>query len=164
MKIGNSGNHEMSSSKILEKLAIYALMALTVPAIAGDQPEDVASWVRDSYAPLWQEQPWNKLEDILRHYDNQVTVYAAEGEIEVKNAREWLGSALAAWRDEGWIDSHMTALQTHPINESTAAFIMQWNDRYKDSADEISCGWYLANRIDGHWKFTAYADSVCPER
>ena len=72
------------------------------------------------------------------------------------------GEALLAWRDDGWIGSDMTALQSRPINGTTVAFIMQWNDRYENSPDELSCSWYLANRVEGEWKFTAYADSDCP--
>lgn len=152
----------MTSTAALKKIALTVVMTWSLTALAGDQVEALESWVSKSYAPLWQEEPWNNLENILGHYDSRVTVYGAEGEIEVRKASKWLGEALLAWRDDGWIGSDMTALQSRPINGTTVAFIMQWNDRYENSPDELSCSWYLANRVEGEWKFTAYADSDCP--
>ncbi len=118
-------------------------------------------WFRDSYAPLWNDRPAQQLEAMLDHYADVVRSHRNDGEVSDSKSRDWLGDSLAEWVEEGWLRSELTALEVDEINASTATFKARWRDHYADAPEDDSCGWYLADRFGGVWRFTVYADLDC---
>jgi hypothetical protein len=137
------------------------LLLLTPVAGTGSDVIDPEQWYRDGYAPLWHEQPAENLEAMLGYYAEQVRSHRTDGEVSDNVTRSWLGKSLTEWGEAGWTRSELTALEVDRINDSTAAFKARWLDHYSNAPEERSCGWYLADRIDGQWRFTVYADLDC---
>jgi hypothetical protein len=65
------------------------------------------------------------------------------------------------WRAEGWTSSQVPDIRINRINNSTASFTTCWLDHYSNREDDCSCAWYLADVIDGTWKFTHFAPIDC---
>lgn len=92
---------------------IFALTFIgfsTVPAAVHAGSAGVADpekWYAESYGPLWHDNAWDKVDEILFYYDSEV-----------------------------------------------------W-DHYSNREDDYSCAWYLADVIDGKWKFTHFAAIDC---
>ncbi len=122
---------------------------------------DPERWFRDGYAPLWTEQPGAQLDAMLSYYAPNIVSHRGTGEITTENSAEWLGPSVNTWLAEGWLRSELVALEVDRLNESTVVFKARWADFYANDPTDYSCGWYLADFIDGAWRFTSYADLDC---
>lgn len=140
--------------------ALACLLA-TSSAIAAPPASDPEAWFRDSYAPLWSERPGEKLDDMLAHYDDEVVSHRADGTRTRTPRREWLEPSLEGWLEEGWLRAELTGLEVDRLNASTVVFKARWADHYVAEPTEMSCGWYLADRVNGEWRITTYADLDC---
>ena len=149
--------------KSLAGIALAASILLApIAAVADDHIPDPEAWYRTSYAPLWNGTPEDDVDAILQHYASEIVTHESDGAISSTEQVAWLAEPMGEWVAEGWLRAEMTALQTQVINTSTAAFIATWKDYYQDGSTEVSCGWYLADFVDGQWLITSYADTSCP--
>ncbi|MEP5764942.1 MAG: hypothetical protein ABJ308_10115 [Halieaceae bacterium] len=142
---------------------LVALCALVFSSqsLAGAPASDPEAWYRGGYAVLWADKPGQQVEAMLNHYYDTVETHSADGSISRDAKRDWLVPSLKQWLAEGWVSAELKQLKVDRINASTTSFKASWIDHYKETPDEISCGWYLADMIDGRWQFTAYADLDC---
>ena len=138
----------------------YLLSIGTV--IADESIPDAENWYRTSYAPLWSGSPVDDVDRILEHYAPEIVTHESDGTISREEQVAWLATPMQEWVSQGWVRAEMTALNTHLINASTAAFVATWKDYYDDGSTEVSCGWYLADFVDDEWMITEYADTTCP--
>ena len=139
-------------------LILSAVLSTTVHA---QMPTDPEAWYRDNYAPLWADSPGKNVDAILAYYASKVRTHEAEGAITVADRDSWLREPMKEWLAEGWLKAEMQKLTIDRLNPTTAAFKASWLDHYAGGETEVSCGWYLADMIDGRWRFTAYADIDC---
>ena len=129
-------------------------------ALASPDPE---KWFVEDYGSLWLEEPWTKVEEIYSHYTETV-VSRSPGESPVTmRTREWMGPSFDVWRAEGWVSSEVVDIETDRLNETVVVFKTRWRDDLEDGSVEYSCGWYLADLIDGQWKNSQYATIDCAE-
>jgi hypothetical protein len=142
--------------------ACLCLAALTA-AQAEVTPPDPEVWYRHGYAPLWAERPGERIGEMLPYYADTVETHADDGSVSRSDKAAWLGEPVKQWLSEGWINSELQALVVSRLNATTATFKASWLDRYHGGAEELSCGWYLADLLDGRWQFTAYADIDCDD-
>ncbi len=138
--------------------ALLLLAALPQCVIAAS---DVERWYAEDYAKLWLGKPGENIDKLLMHYADQVITHEADGTISATPKQAWLAEPMAEWLAEGWLESELKQLVGDQLNDSTASFKALWIDRYESDPDGVSCGWYLADRIDGRWQFTHYADIDC---
>ena len=149
----------------MKKLFPLGCSCLLLAATAATaQPPDPTSWYRSGYAPLWEAEPWTRVASMLSYYADVVRTHEVDGGITSSDKHDWLAAPMDDWRAEGWLNSSLVHLQTDRINETTVTFKAGWIDRYRDSEDELSCGWYLADYLDSRWQFTAYADIDCADQ
>ena len=66
---------------------------------------DPEKWYAESYGPLWHDNAWDKVEEILRYYDSEVWDHSANGEPVRNQADRWIGEAMKEWRAVGWTGS-----------------------------------------------------------
>jgi len=145
---------------------VILLFALTTSAAANAADTtiaDVKEWYMTAYAPLWAEKTWDKQEEIFSYYASEITYHGADGTLSVEQSDEWLSTSIETWKAEGWLGSDVPAIHVELLNPATATFKSKWRDRYADGSEAFSCGWYLADKIDGAWQFTQYADIECSE-
>lgn len=128
-------------------------------ALASPDPE---TWFVEDYGALWREAPWDNFEAILSHYTENVLSRYPGAAPETTPTREWIGP-FGQWRDEGWLSAEIVAIQTDRLNENTAVFKARWKDTYADGSEAFSCGWYLADLLDGAWKNSEYTAIDCAE-
>jgi len=107
------------------------------------------------------EEPWTKGDQTSRFYAAQIQDHEPAGEIVTYESIPWMEGLLKMWKNDGWLRSEIAELRVTRINASTTSFMARWDDFYKAREDEFSCGWYLADLIDGQWKFTHYATIDC---
>lgn len=148
----------------VNKLAAMALgLSVSAAALAGDYQEDPEKWYSESYAPLWAGTPAADIAEILSHYSKEILTHESDGPVEAYEQNAWLAEPMAEWVAEGWLRAKLVALDTRHLNETTATFLATWKDEYSDGSTEVSCGWYLADYMDGGWLITEYTDAACPE-
>ena len=141
---------------------ILILLAFAPTAMAGDgEIPDPGKWYAESYGPVWLEEPWNKADEAISYYHSEIMVHEPDGEFTSHNTAPWIKGALAGWEAEGWLGSHVPDIQVNRINKSTVSFTTRWLDHYKEAEDEYSCAWYMADLMEGQWKFTHYAPMDC---
>jgi len=140
--------------------AIFTLV-FSLQTLADDPVADPETWYREGYAVLWADNPGAQMEAMLGYYHDTVETHSDDGLISRDSKRDWLVPSLEQWLAEGWVSAELKELKTDQINATTASFKASWIDRYEATPEEISCGWYLADRIKGQWQFTAYADLDC---
>jgi len=136
-------------------------LALSVHALAESSPSADA-WFKTSYGPLWAETPYDDVEAILDHYSPDIVTHSSDGTISSTPRRAWLMTPMDAWKAEGWIRAELTDAQTTVINATTASVMTTWKDYYAENNTEVSCGWYLVDKVDGQWQISTYADTPCP--
>jgi hypothetical protein len=132
-----------------------------LPAFADTSAVD--DWYQNSYAPLWKEAPWDKLEEVLAYYDETLFLHPPDDKMTAVDSREWLARNLANWKSDGWLGSAVAKYRSDQLNTSTAMFKVKWRDWYADGSEEFSCGWYAADLDGESWVFTQYAEIDCAE-
>ena len=142
-------------------ICVLALSWFSVCASADDVMTDPETWYRDAYAPLWAEDPESNAGKMLEFYAEVVETHSTDGQITHTDKAAWLREPMREWLADGWLTSELQGLVVDRINETTASFKTSWLDRYEESYEELACGWYLADLVDGAWRFTAYADIDC---
>lgn len=144
------------------KPLLFALLLLVpiTPVLAEEAIPDPEAWYRDSYAVLWADAPWDQPEALKAHSGDRVVIHRADGGLDVLG-NDWLLQNLQMWRDEGWLNSELSALETERIHDTLATFKVRWQDNNEGGVVEFSCSWYQADYLDGAWKLTGYADMDC---
>lgn len=145
----------------MTRLVTLVFLGLFGTAVAEEGSLDPEAWYRDAYAPLWESDPGNNVDEMLGFYAESIESHGADGEISRDATTEWLGDSVHIWLSEGWLNSRLQDLEVDRINPTTTNFKASWVDSYEESPNELACGWYLADLVDGEWKFTAYADLDC---
>lgn len=151
---------------VSEKTRVYGLIvsAFFVASVgqAADAPTpDPETWYLETYGSMWAEEPWTKGDQTSRFYAAQIQDHEPAGEIVTYESIPWMDGLLEMWKNDGWLRSEIAELRVTRINASTTSFMARWDDFYKAREDEFSCGWYLADLIEGQWKFTHYATIDC---
>ena len=141
---------------VLPCLAVLSAEAETTAPTADD-------WYKNQYAPLWQENSWDKLEEIAGFYDKTISYHPLDGNITTIRSRPWLAENLQEWKSDGWLGSDIAAFQSDQLNLSTTTFKTMWRDWYADGHEEFSCGWYMADFKGDGWKFSQYIEIDCAE-
>ncbi|MEM8497572.1 MAG: hypothetical protein AAF542_06080 [Pseudomonadota bacterium] len=137
------------------------LFATVVHAAETADVPDPYDWYLESYGPLWLNSPENNVQKLMGYYANKVSVHENDGSISIASQKDLIETPMAGWFEEGWLTAELTELKMDRINTTTSSYKAKWLDRYKSGETEVSCGWYLADLIDGNWAFTAYADIDC---
>ena len=143
---------------------IYAMLlicACTASAFAEQAIPDPEAWYRDGYAPLWEADPAGNTQALTGFYATSVESHMAGGEVRSVTAHEFVAAPIEGWLAEGWLNSKLQDLQVERINATTTSFKASWVDRNDGAPDTLSCGWYLADYMEGTWKFSAYAELDC---
>ena len=141
-------------------LLYVATVLFTLP-VFGEMSSDPDTWYREDYAPLWADNPGANIARLKTFYADEIVTHEMSGAITREARSSWLVEPLQEWLADGWLSAELTAVRTQRINDTTATFMAQWRDRYADGESESSCGWYLADRVDGRWIFTEYAEVEC---
>ena len=144
-----------------KSICMLALSCFAVCASADDAVANPESWYRDAYAPLWAQDPGGNADKMLVFYADTIETHSPDGQITRTDKATWLNEPMGEWLADGWLGSELQGLETDRINEATTSFKASWLDRYEEDYEELACGWYLADLLDGAWKFTAYADIDC---
>ena len=143
--------------------AIPVLLATSLPVTSqADDMDSADSWFQNSYGPLWADAPFDNVDAILDHYSAEIVTHSSDGAIHRTPRREWLMVPMDSWQAEGWLRAELTDAQTTNVNATTASIMTTWKDYYREGLTEVSCGWYLVDKIDGQWQITTYADTPCP--
>lgn len=155
--------HPMKTIRILNLSWVMLLLAsLSIGEPVQGADKDPESWYLEDYGSLWEESPYEKLAEIKTYYHSSIDLHESEGAIVSVNSSTWAEGLFEEWKAEGWTKSAVSDLQTRRLNASTASFIARWLDWYEGSEEtEYSCGWYLADLMEGEWKFTHYASIDC---
>lgn len=149
---------------LLMKISILGIGLFVLAALSAlAETPAVDDWYRNDYAPLWKEEPWDKLEEALAYYDETLYLHPPGGPVTAVNSREWLARSLAGWQSDGWLGSAVAEYRSDQLNPSTAMFKVKWRDWYADGEEEFSCGWYVADLEGDTWVFTQYAEISCAE-
>lgn len=141
-------------------LAALLLLVPTTPVLADGMIPDPEAWYRDSYAVLWVDAPWDNAQALVAHSADQVVIHTADDGLVVLG-NDWLLQDLQTWRDEGWLNSELSALEMDRINDKLATYKVRWQDNNEGGVIEFSCAWYQADYLDGAWQLTGYADIDC---
>jgi hypothetical protein len=149
----------IAAISVLTVVGSSMIPAVTYAESAG--VTDPEKWYAESYGPLWHDNPWDRLEEILSHYHSDFWYHPAEGEPDLQQTDKRITEAMEEWRAEGWTSSEVPDIRLNRINDSTASFTTRWLDHYSNREDDYSCAWYLADVIDGKWKFTHFAPIDC---
>jgi len=147
---------------------VYGLILLSIVFSSVTQaseapPPDPEKWYLESYGAMWVKEPWNNVNQTSNFYASELHDHEPEGKIVTYESVPWMAGLLEMWKNEGWLSSEITNLRVTRINASTTSFISRWDDHYQEAEDDYSCGWYLADLVDGQWKFTNYATIDCAE-
>lgn len=145
------------------KVRILTIVLVLAPGFTMADTLSEGAWFDKEYAPLWADAPWDNADEIASVYAEKLISHSPDGDIDVADDRDWVAESLEGWKSEGWLRAVLVDARHETINASTAYTKALWRDEYSDGSTEYSCGWYLADRIDGSWQFTAYADIDCEE-
>lgn len=151
----------MTTKSLICLSALLMSVSLSGNSKAGDTIQDPESWYRDAYGALWADRPGEQIDAILSHYSDSVTSHNADGSIDFDEKYTWLVPPMKEWLAEGWLGADLAALETTRINANTASFKALWVDSYSNAPEEQSCGWYLADHVNGRWLISHYADLDC---
>ena len=136
-----------------------ALLALPVSA---DTPDELDRWFRDGYAALYVENSWEHADKFAQYFAD-VIAYRSDDGLAEEDVNSFVVDSLEEWRSEGWLGTDVADLDTKLLNATTAVFDIKWRDRNDDGSTEYSCGWYVADKIDGKWLLSQYIAMSCAD-
>jgi len=120
-------------------------------------------WYENHYAPLYAENPSDKVEQLAKLFGQNFHYHPSGGTVVVTDGAKWIEEAVAGWIADGWLGSDLAGYESDILNATTAAFKTKWRDRYANGNVEFECGWYLADLKNDNWIITQYADIDCDE-
>lgn len=135
----------------------------TLPAAAETNALSADDWYKNHYAPLYAENPWDKIEQLAELFDENLHYHTSDGTVVVTDGAKWISEGVAGWKADGWLGSELAGYESDLLNATTAAFKAKWRDRYADGTVVFECGWYLADLKNESWTITQYADVDCAE-
>jgi len=138
------------------------LVALVAMPAAADTAEELDQWFRDGYAALYVENAWEHADEFAQYFADEIAYRSSDGLL-VSDVNGFVVDSLDEWRREGWLGTDVAALDTRLLNATTAVFDVKWRDRNDDGSTEFSCGWYLADKVDGEWLLSQYIAMDCAE-
>ena len=145
----------------MKRLLAACLLVAAVAMAEDDSAIPSANdWYTSEYAPLYLDKPWNKVDELVRHFAESIHDH---DDGQHYNAREWLSGGNEEWKIDGWVRSELAELDFDQLNASTATFKAKWRDYYSGGNISYECGWYLADLVDGKWLITEYATIACGE-
>ncbi|NCF16263.1 MAG: hypothetical protein GWP62_13190 [Gammaproteobacteria bacterium] len=147
----------------MKKLTWTPLLVLlaAMPASA-DTAEDLDQWFRDGYAALYVENAWDHADDFAQYLAEEIVVRSDDG-VETTDVNGFVVDLLDGWRNEGWLGTDVADLETKLLNSTTAVFDIKWLDRNDDGSTELSCGWYLADKVGDKWLLSQYISMKCTD-
>ena len=142
---------------------LVATLGVGTAVCAQDETEIPAAddWYKSQYATLYDEKPWDKLDEIVSFYAENIHDHNEGGGSH--NSREWFADAMEEWKIEGWIRSELAELQHDLLNPTTASFKAKWRDYYTGGNIAYECSWYLADFQDGKWLISEFASIDCSD-
>jgi hypothetical protein len=148
---------------IVKKLTWTPLLVLlaAMPASA-DTAEDLDQWFRDGYAALYVENAWDHADDFAQYLAEEIVVRSDDG-VETTDVNGFVVDLLDGWRNEGWLGTDVADLETKLLNSTTVVFDIKWLDRNDDGSTELSCGWYLADKVGDKWLLSQYISMKCTD-
>ena len=141
--------------------ALLFLVLVAMPASA-ETADELDKWFREGYAALYAENAWDRAEEFAQYFSDEIAVRSDDG-LSVSDVNDFVIDSLDVWRSEGWLGTDVAALSTRLLNESTVLFDVRWLDRNDDGSTEVSCGWYIADKIDGNWLLSQYVSMACAD-
>ncbi len=132
-----------------------------MPASA-DTAEDLDKWFRGGYAALYVEKAWDHADEFAQYFADEIA-YRSDDGLSLTNVNGFVVDSLGEWRSEGWLGTDVANLDARLLNATTAVFDVTWRDRNDDGSTELSCGWYLADKIDGKWLLSQYIAMPCSD-
>jgi len=143
-------------------LWISVLAAIAAMPAAAETAEDLDQWFRDGYAALYVKDAWDRADEFRQYIAPEIAVRSDEG-LAVTDVNGFVIDSLEPWRSEGWLGTDVAALDTSLLNATTAVFDVKWLDRNDDGSTELSCGWYVADKVEGKWLLSQYISMVCAD-
>lgn len=138
------------------------LIALVALPASADTAEDLDRWFRDGYAALYAENAWDRADEFAQYFAD-VIVYRSDDGLVDADVNSFVVDSLEVWRSEGWLGTDVAELDTKLLNATTAVFDVKWRDRNDDGSTEDSCGWYVADKVDGKWLLSQYIAMSCAD-
>ena len=144
------------------KKSIGVLLLVALPAMPAfaDTADDLDKWFRDGYAALYVENAWDRADEFEQYFADEIH-YRSDDGLNITDVKGFVLDSLPVWRDEGWLGTDVAGLSTKMLNASTVVFDVKWLDRNNDGSTEESCGWYVADKIDGTWLISQYISMAC---
>ncbi|MEM7504817.1 MAG: hypothetical protein AAF417_22495 [Pseudomonadota bacterium] len=140
---------------------VLLLFFVPLPASA-DTAEDLDKWFRDGYAALYAKDAWDRSSEFAQYFADEIAYRSDEG-LDVVDVNEFVVDSLDEWRSQGWLATDVAKLDTGLLNATTALFAVKWSDRNDDGSTELSCGWYIADKIRGEWLLSQYIAMACSD-
>ena len=141
---------------------ITLLSILVAMPASADTAEDLDQWFRDGYAALYYENSWDRADEFAQYFADEI-VYRSDDGISISDVNGFVIDSLDGWREEGWVGTDVVSLDTKLLNATTAVFDIHWRDRNDDGSTEDTCGWYVADKIDGKWLLSQYIATPCAD-
>jgi len=138
------------------------LVLLTAMPASADTAEDLDQWFRNGYAALYVEDAWDRAGEFAQYIADEIVVRSDDGLV-VTDVKGFVVDSLDEWRSEGWLGTDVARLETKMLNATTAVFDIKWLDRNDDGSTELSCGWYLADKIGDRWLLSQYIAMTCTD-
>jgi len=136
------------------------LIALLAMPVFAETSEDLDKWFRDGYAALYVESAWDHADEFAQYFADEIVVRSDDG-LSATDVNGFVIDSLDGWRSEGWLGTDVANLETSMLNATTAVFDVKWLDRNDDGSTEISCGWYVADMVEGKWLLSQYISMAC---
>jgi len=138
------------------------LLVLIAMQAMADTADDLDQWFRDGYAALYVKDAWDRADEFEQYMAEEIVVHSDDG-MAVTDVNGFVIDSLDVWRSQGWLGTDVASLETKKLNATTAVFDVKWLDRNDDGSTEISCGWYVGDKVDGKWLLSQYISMECAD-
>lgn len=147
---------------MIMRLVLVLLLTLGSLAASADTEADLDKWFRDGYAALYAKNAWDRRDEFAQYFADEIAYRSDEG-VEVVDVNEFVVDSLDEWRSQGWLGTDVAKLETGLLNSTTALFAIKWRDRNDDGSTELSCGWYVADKVGQKWLLSQYIAMACTD-
>jgi len=145
-------------------LAIATICFSSFSAHSQDVAEGAEQWFLDTYASVWDENAFDRRDEIAALLDETIYYHPSSGNVEELDGRSWMAEVLQGYKDADLQRSELVAYTFDQLNPSTATYKTKWVDYFANGSETVECWWYMADKSDDRWVITQFALLDCNEQ
>lgn len=142
-------------------LKLVSLIAMFIPwQLVEASTGNAKQWFVKEYAAVWKNTHSLKAKALIPLYHSQGFMRVGDQLILWRHP-ESIELLVQELKRQGWQNAKVLSVQSQEIGPTTQSLNVVWRSDYKKQTAQISCEWYLVEKLQEHWKVIGQRYLAC---